>query len=87
MRHLKPGCTYRLHNFYGAQSKPNYRVADPEVTISFSWNSVLSELVDSSICFPADRFQIHGFEEFDAACDMKGPLYGNLSLALSFYGY
>ncbi|KAG2242395.1 hypothetical protein Bca52824_095760 [Brassica carinata] len=57
------------------KSKPNYRVADPDVTISFSWNSVLSELVDSSIRFPTDQFQIHGFGEFDAACDMKGALY------------
>ncbi|KAL0796445.1 hypothetical protein Bca101_067822 [Brassica carinata] len=46
-----------------------------DVTISFSWNSVLSELVDSSIRFPTDQFQIHGFGEFDAACDMKGALY------------
>ncbi|KAL0877707.1 hypothetical protein Bca101_027413 [Brassica carinata] len=57
------------------ESKPNYRVADPDVTISFSWNSVLSELVDNLICFPADRFLIHGFGEFDAVCDMKGALY------------
>ncbi|KAG2312955.1 hypothetical protein Bca52824_024512 [Brassica carinata] len=33
------------------------------------------ELVDNLICFPADRFLIHGFGEFDAVCDMKGALY------------
>ncbi|KAL0713267.1 hypothetical protein Bca4012_020245 [Brassica carinata] len=75
LHHMKAGGTYRLHNFFGSKSKPNYRVADPDVTISFSWNSVISELVDSSIRFPADRFRIHGFGEFDAVCDMKGALY------------
>ncbi|KAG2312099.1 hypothetical protein Bca52824_023656 [Brassica carinata] len=75
LRHMRAGCTYRLRNFFGSKSKPNYRVAESDVTISFSWNSVLSELVDSSIRFPADRFRIHGFGEFDAACDMRGELY------------
>ncbi|KAL0873121.1 hypothetical protein Bca101_022826 [Brassica carinata] len=80
--HMKAGGTYRLHNFFGSTSKTNYRVADPNVTITFSWNSVLSELVDSSICFLEDRFRIHRFEEFDAACDMKGDLYGKFSSSL-----
>ncbi|KAL0846571.1 hypothetical protein Bca101_019817 [Brassica carinata] len=75
LRRMRAGCTYRLHNFFGSKSKTNYRVAESDVTISFSWNSVLSDLVDSSIRFPADRFRIHGFGEFDAACDMRGDLY------------
>ncbi|XP_056850747.1 replication protein A 70 kDa DNA-binding subunit A-like [Raphanus sativus] len=43
--------------------------------INFSWNSVLSELVDSSDRFPVDRIRTHGYEALDAACDMKGDLY------------
>ncbi|WZZ08785.1 hypothetical protein YC2023_094706 [Brassica napus] len=30
---------------------------------------------DSSVCFPEDRFRFHGYEEFDAACDLRGDLY------------
>ncbi|KAJ4895094.1 replication protein A 70 kDa DNA-binding subunit A-like [Raphanus sativus] len=75
MRHIRAGATYRLHKFFGSRSKPSFRVASSEVTISLSWNSVLSVHEDSSICFPMDRFRIHGYEEFDAACDMRGGLY------------
>ncbi|XP_056843878.1 replication protein A 70 kDa DNA-binding subunit A-like [Raphanus sativus] len=78
MRHIRAGATYRLHKFFGSRSKPGFRVASSEVTISLSWNSVLSVLEDSSICFPTDRFRIHGYEEFDAACDMRGGLYDYL---------
>ncbi|KAL0689101.1 hypothetical protein Bca4012_088778 [Brassica carinata] len=44
-------------------------------TITFSSTSVLSDLEDSSACFPEDRFRFHGYEEFDAACDLRGDLY------------
>ncbi|CDY38328.1 BnaA02g18210D [Brassica napus] len=30
---------------------------------------------DSSVCFPEDRFRFHGYEEFDAACDLRRDLY------------
>ncbi|KAL0788846.1 hypothetical protein Bca101_005092 [Brassica carinata] len=30
---------------------------------------------DSSICFPEDQFRIHGYKEFEAACDLRGDLY------------
>ncbi|XP_048599558.1 uncharacterized protein LOC125579761 [Brassica napus] len=75
LRHMKAGGTYRLNKFFGSKSKPIYRVAEPDVTISFSWNSVLSDLEDSSIHFPDDRFQIHGYREFEAASDKRGDLY------------
>ncbi|XP_033131410.1 replication protein A 70 kDa DNA-binding subunit E-like [Brassica rapa] len=73
--HMKAGCTYRLNKFYGSKSKTVYRIADSDVTISFSWNSALTALEDSSICFPEDRIRIHGFREFDGASDLKGDLY------------
>ncbi|KAG2256105.1 hypothetical protein Bca52824_075399 [Brassica carinata] len=73
--HMKAGCIYRLNKFFGSKSKTIYRVADPDVTISFSWNSALSALEDSSIRFPEDRIRIHGFREFDAASDLRGDLY------------
>uniref|UniRef100_A0A0D3CAI5 Replication factor A C-terminal domain-containing protein n=1 Tax=Brassica oleracea var. oleracea TaxID=109376 RepID=A0A0D3CAI5_BRAOL len=73
--HMKAGCTYRLNKFFGSKSKTVYRVADSDVTISFSWNSALTTLGDSSIHFPDDRIRIHGFREFDGASDMKGDLY------------
>ena len=55
-----------------------YRVAEPDVTIAFSWNSVLSGLEDSPVQFPEDRFRFYGYEEFEAACDLKGDLYGTI---------
>ncbi|KAG2250796.1 hypothetical protein Bca52824_080932 [Brassica carinata] len=73
--HMKAGGTYRLNKFFGSKSKPIYRVAEPDVTISFSWNSVLYNLEDSSINFPEDRFRIHGYREFEAASDQRGDLY------------
>ncbi|CAF1926157.1 unnamed protein product [Brassica napus] len=75
LRHMKAGGTYRLNKFFGSKSKPIYRVAEPDVTISFSWNSVLYNLEDSSINFPEDRFRIHGYREFEAASDQRGDLY------------
>ncbi|CAF1735606.1 unnamed protein product [Brassica napus] len=75
LRHMIPGSTYRLNNFFGSKTKNVYRVADPDVTIAFSWNSVLSVLKDSSIRFPEDRFRFHGYEQFEVACDLRGDLY------------
>ncbi|CAH8355722.1 unnamed protein product [Eruca vesicaria subsp. sativa] len=73
--HLKAGSIYRLTNFYGSKSKVVYRVAEPNVTVTFSWNSVLSASADSSVGFPEDRFRFYGYKEFDEACDRKGDLY------------
>ncbi|CAN6844047.1 unnamed protein product [Brassica oleracea var. botrytis] len=75
LRHMKTGATYRLNKFFGSKSKPIYRVAESSVTISFSWNSVLSGLEDSSISFHVDRFWIHGHREFEAGSDLRGDLY------------
>ncbi|CAN6879796.1 unnamed protein product [Brassica oleracea] len=49
--------------------------AESSFTVTLSTTSVLSDLDDSSVCFPEDRFRFHGYEEFDAACDLKGDLY------------
>ncbi|CDY47831.1 BnaC06g05120D, partial [Brassica napus] len=73
--HMIAGSIYRLNKFYGSKSKIVYWVAEPDVTIVFSWNSVLSELEDSPVQFPDDRFCFYGYEEFEAACDLKGDLY------------
>ncbi|KAG2300834.1 hypothetical protein Bca52824_037306 [Brassica carinata] len=54
-------------------------VADPVVVITFSWNSALSDLNDSSVVFPEDRFRFYRYEEFEAACELKGDLYGKVS--------
>ncbi|KAL0704136.1 hypothetical protein Bca4012_070561 [Brassica carinata] len=75
LRHMIPGSTYRLNNFFGSKTKKVYRVADRDVTIAFSWNHVLYVLKDSSIRFPEDRFRFHGYEQFEAACDLRGDLY------------
>ena len=45
---------------------------------SLSWNSELSVLEDSPTPFDEDRFRFHSFEDFQANCDRKGDLYGNL---------
>ncbi|KAL0803090.1 hypothetical protein Bca101_058266 [Brassica carinata] len=74
LRHMVPGSTYRLNSFFGSKAKDVYRVADPDVVISFSWKSVLSVLKDNSIRFPEDRFRFHGYEQFESACDLKGDL-------------
>ncbi|KAH0871257.1 hypothetical protein HID58_078279 [Brassica napus] len=49
--------------------------ADPSVTIIFSSTSVLSDLEDNLVCFPEDRFRFRGYEEFNAASDLRGDLY------------
>ncbi|KAG2288545.1 hypothetical protein Bca52824_048149 [Brassica carinata] len=64
--HMKAGGIYRLNSFFGSNNKTLYWVAEPS---------------DSSVCFPEDHFQFHGYEEFDAACDLRGDLYGALSLS------
>lgn len=76
--HMIAGSIYRLNNFYGCENKTDFRVAEPEVTISFSWNSVLSVLENSPVPFPEDRFRFYDYEEFEAACDRRGDLYGKL---------
>ncbi|CAN6884997.1 unnamed protein product [Brassica oleracea] len=73
--HMRAGGIYRLNSFFGSNNKTLYRVAEPSFTITFSSTSVLSDLGDSSVCFPEDRFRFHGYEEFDAACDLRGDLY------------
>ncbi|CAN7085868.1 unnamed protein product [Brassica oleracea var. botrytis] len=49
------GSVYRLNNFYGSKSNSVYRVAEPDVTIAFTWNFVLSVLENSPVPFPEDR--------------------------------
>ncbi|CAN6842130.1 unnamed protein product [Brassica oleracea] len=73
--HMRAGGIYRLNNFFGSNNKTLYRVSEPSVTITFSSNSVLSDLENSTVCFPEDRFRFYGYEEFNAACDLKGDLY------------
>ncbi|KAF2610702.1 hypothetical protein F2Q70_00008058, partial [Brassica cretica] len=73
--HMKVGGIYRLNSFYESNNKTLYRVAEPSLSITFSSSSVLSDLEDNSVCFPEDRFRFHGYEEFDAACDLRGDLY------------
>ena len=82
--HMIAGSIYRLNRFYGSKSKNVFRVADPDVTISFTWNSVLSPLENSPVQFPEDRFRFYGHEEFEAACDLKGAVYGEFSLDFVF---
>ncbi|KAF3593166.1 hypothetical protein DY000_02020330 [Brassica cretica] len=65
--HLVAGSIYRLTNFYGCKSKIVYRVAEPNVTVTFSWNSVLSVSADSTAGFPEDRLRFYGHKEFDEA--------------------
>ncbi|KAG2322037.1 hypothetical protein Bca52824_015250 [Brassica carinata] len=72
---MKAGGIYKLNSFFGYNNKTLYRVAEPSFTITFSSTSVLSDLEDSLVCFPEDRFRFHGYEEFDAACDLRGDLY------------
>ncbi|CAF1711711.1 unnamed protein product [Brassica napus] len=53
--HMFAGSVYWLNNFYGSKSKSVYRVAEPDVTIAFTWNCVLSVLENSPVPFPEDR--------------------------------
>ncbi|KAG2264380.1 hypothetical protein Bca52824_071459 [Brassica carinata] len=72
---MKPGSVYKLDNFYGTSNKTNYRVSEHAVTVSFSWNSKLSVLHDSTTPFDEDRFRFRSYEDFAANCDLKGDLY------------
>ncbi|KAH0888771.1 hypothetical protein HID58_051200 [Brassica napus] len=69
--------TYTLQNFLAATSKKIYRVADQNLTISFSNGSVLAPLDDIpvSISFPTDRFRFHTHEDFQAHRGLRGDLY------------
>ncbi|KAG2311106.1 hypothetical protein Bca52824_022663 [Brassica carinata] len=81
--HMVAGSIYKLTNYYGSQSKVGYRVAEPNVIVTFPWSSILCDLKDSLVLFPEDRFRFYGYEEFEAACDKKGDLYdyiGHLKL-------
>ncbi|CAG7891934.1 unnamed protein product [Brassica rapa] len=69
------GSIYRLINFYGSKSKTVYRVAEPDVVIAFSWNSILTVCGNGPVQFPVDRFRFYGYEDFEAACDLKGDLH------------
>lgn len=69
------GSIYRLNRFYGSKSKNVFRVADPDVTIYFTCNSVLSPLENSPVQFSEDRFRFYGHEEFEAVCDLRGAYY------------
>ncbi|WZZ44866.1 hypothetical protein YC2023_041125 [Brassica napus] len=64
--HMVAGSLYRLNKFYRSKSKTVYRVAEQDVTIAFSWNSVLSVLENSPIQFLEDRFRFYSYEEFEA---------------------
>ena len=77
------GSVYWLNNFYGSKSKSVYRVAEPDVTIAFTWNSVLSVLENCPVPFPEDRFRFYDYEEFEAVCDLRGDLYGKLLTELA----
>nr|VDC60270.1 unnamed protein product [Brassica rapa] len=72
---MKRGSVYKLDNFYGSRNKSVFRVADHTVTVSFSWNSELTVLLDCPSQFDDDRFRFHSYEEFQANCDLKGDLY------------
>ncbi|CDY72288.1 BnaUnng05010D, partial [Brassica napus] len=65
--HMIAGSLYRLIKFYGSKSKTMYRVSEQDVTISFSWNSVLSVLENYPVQFLEDRFRFYGYEEFESA--------------------
>ena len=79
---MKAGGIYRLNSFFGSNNQTLYRVADPSVTIIFSSTFVLSDLEDNLVCFPEDRFRFRGYEEFNAASDLRGDLYGKSSLRI-----
>ncbi|CAN6934041.1 unnamed protein product [Brassica oleracea] len=75
---MKRGSVYKLNNFYGPRNKSVFRVSDHTATVSFSWNSELSVLQGCHTPFDEDSFRFHSYEEFQAKCDLKGDLYGNL---------
>ncbi|CAF1742422.1 unnamed protein product [Brassica oleracea var. botrytis] len=72
---MKQGSFYKLINFYGSKNKPMYRVTDHIATVSFTWNSEMSVLLDIPIPFDEDCFRFHSYEDFEANCDLKGDLY------------
>ncbi|CAN6825725.1 unnamed protein product [Brassica oleracea] len=72
---MTSGSVYRLNKFFGSRRKVQFRVADHNVTVMFSWNTVLTPLQNSLVPFPEDRFRFHDHEEFEANCDLRGDLY------------
>ncbi|KAF8107755.1 hypothetical protein N665_0117s0026 [Sinapis alba] len=53
-----------------------YRVSEHNVIVSFAHNSELSILDNSHVSFDNDRSRFHAYEDFEAACDLQGDLYG-----------
>ncbi|CAN6985585.1 unnamed protein product [Brassica oleracea var. botrytis] len=72
---MKRGSVYKLNNFYGSINKSVFRVCDHTATVSFSWNSELSVLLDCQTPFDEDSFRFHSYEEFQSSCYLKGDLY------------
>ncbi|KAL0875482.1 hypothetical protein Bca101_025187 [Brassica carinata] len=72
--HMIAGSIYRLKNFYVSKSKIGYRVADPVVVITFSWNSASPISMTVQLCFRR-QVRFYRYEEFEAACELKGDLY------------
>ncbi|KAG2290887.1 hypothetical protein Bca52824_037556 [Brassica carinata] len=72
---MKRGSVYKLNNFYGSINKSVFRVCDHTATVSFSWNSELSVLLDCQTLFDEDSFRFHSYEEFQSNCYLKGDLY------------
>ncbi|KAF3566143.1 hypothetical protein DY000_02018953 [Brassica cretica] len=75
LREMTSRSVYKLNKFFGSRSKVLFRVADHNVTVPFSWNTVLTPLQNSLVPFPEDRFRFHDHEEFEANCDLRGDLY------------
>ncbi|CAF1860513.1 unnamed protein product [Brassica napus] len=81
---MKRGKIYKLDNFYGSSNKSVYRVSDHAVTVSFSWNSELSELQNITTPFDEDRFWFHSYEVFEENRDLKGDLYDEIFSVIRF---
>ncbi|KAG5415615.1 hypothetical protein IGI04_003182 [Brassica rapa subsp. trilocularis] len=67
------GCElrFRLIHFWESRNETVIQGFIPAGRI----DTYLPHMKDSSVCFPEDRFRFHGYEEFDAACDLRGDLY------------
>ncbi|KAL0801547.1 hypothetical protein Bca101_056723 [Brassica carinata] len=65
----------KAKQFLWIEEKVQFRVADHNVTVSFSWNTVLTPLQNILVPFPEDQFRFHDHEEFEANCGLKGDLY------------
>ena len=58
-----------------------YRVADQKLVICFTHTSVLKKLEENIEAILDQRFKFHSYADFEANCDLRGDLPGEVYMS------